>query len=165
MSERVTAHDALIYLMVTMSAVDKAMNDAELARIGRLVTFLPVFDGFDAERLVGVTRAAAELLKGPEGLDIVLEVVRDAVPPKLYDTAYALAVEIASADYNIQQEEIRLLQMVRDRLGLDKLTCAAIERGAIARFEAPDQAPGVPPRRRVAGLHRIVFRQKPEAVA
>ena len=134
MTERVTTHDALIYLMVTMSAVDKAMNDAELARIGRLVTFLPVFDGFDPERLIGVTRAAAELLKGPEGLDIMLEVVRDAVPPKFYDTAYALAVEVASADYNIQQEEIRLLQMVRDRLGLDKLTCAAIERSAMARF-------------------------------
>ncbi|MBU4531221.1 MAG: tellurite resistance TerB family protein [Hoeflea sp.] len=134
MPSRITAHDALIYLMVTMSAVDKAMNDAELARIGRLVTFLPVFDGFDEERLIEVTRAAAELLTGPEGLDIVLEVVRDAVPHKFYDTAYALAVEIASADYNIQQEEIRLLQMLRDRLGLDKLTCAAIERSAMARF-------------------------------
>ena len=134
MTSRINSHDALIYLMVTMSAVDKAMSDAELARIGRLVTFLPVFEGFDEERLIDVTRAAAELLKGPEGLDIVLEVVRDTVPPKSYDTAYALAVEIASADYNIQQEEIRLLQMVRDRLGLDKLTCAAIERGAIARF-------------------------------
>ena len=126
MTERVTAHDALIYLMVTMSAVDKAMNDAELARIGRMVTFLPVFHGFDAERLIGVTRAAAELLKGPEGLDIVLEVVRDAVPHKFYDTAYAIAVEIASADYNVQQEEIRLLQMLRDRLELDKLTCACL---------------------------------------
>ncbi|MDP2120994.1 MAG: tellurite resistance TerB family protein [Hoeflea sp.] len=134
MPSRISAHDALIYLMVTMSAVDKAMNDAELARIGRLVTFLPVFDGFDEERLIEVTRAAAELLAGPEGLDIVLEVVRDAVPHKFYDTAYALAVEVASADYNIQQEEIRLLQMLRDRLGLDKLTCAAIERSAMARF-------------------------------
>ena len=136
MSSRITAQDALIYLMVTMSAVDKAMNDAELARIGRLVTFLPVFKGFDEDRLIEVTRAAAELLKGPEGLDIMLEVVRDAVPPKLYDTAYAIAVEIAAADYNIQQEEIRLLQMLRDRLDLDKLTCAALERGAIARFRS-----------------------------
>lgn len=134
MTSSVQTHDALIYLMVTMSAVDKAMNDAELARIGRLVTFLPVFKGFDEDRLIEVTRAAAELLQGPEGLDIVLEVVRDALPTRLYDTAYALAVEIASADYNVQQEEIRLLQMLRDRLGLDKLTCAAIERGAIARF-------------------------------
>lgn len=134
MSQRVTHQEALIYMMVMMSAVDTAMNDAEFSRIGRLVTFLPAFAGFDEDRLVEVSRTAAELLKGPEGLDIVLEVIKDAVPPRLYDTAYAIAVEIASADFNIQQEEIRLLQMLRDRLGLDKLTCAAIERGAIARF-------------------------------
>jgi len=134
MSRPVSPQESLIYLMVMMSAVDTAMSDAEMARIGRLVQFLPVFKDFDEDQLVDVCRDCAELLKGPEGLDIVLEVIRDSVPPKLYDTAYALAVEIASADYNIQQEEIRLLQLLRDRLGLDKLTCAAIERGAMARF-------------------------------
>jgi len=134
MSKAISSEEALIYLMVVMSAVDKAMNDAEMARIGRLVHFLPVFSRFDEDRIVKVCQDCAEILKGPEGLDIVLEVIRDAVPPRLYDTAYAIAVEIASADYNIQEEEIRLLQMLRDRLDLDKLTCAAIERGAIARF-------------------------------
>ncbi|MEP4476771.1 MAG: Tellurite resistance protein TerB, partial [Lentilitoribacter sp.] len=44
-------------------------------------------------------------------------------------------VEIASADYEIKAEEIRLLQLLRDRLDLDKLTCAAIERSAIARYK------------------------------
>ncbi len=134
MPNPISTQDALIYLMVTVSAVDTAMNDAEFARIGRLVRFLPVFHGFDDERLVKVSRDCADILNGPEGLDIVLEVVKDAVPTRLYDTAYALAVEVASADYKIRQEEIRILQMLRDRLGLDKLTCAAIERGAIARF-------------------------------
>ncbi|MAZ83451.1 MAG: Tellurite resistance protein TerB [Rhizobiales bacterium] len=136
MPKAISSQEALIYLMVVMSAVDTAMNDAEMARIGRLVRFLPVFSNFDDNRIVDVSRDCAEILKGPEGLDIVLEVIRDAVPARLYDTAYAIAVEIASADYNIQEEEIRLLQMLRDRLGLDKLTCAAIERGAIARFRS-----------------------------
>ena len=136
MPKAISSQEALIYLMVVMSAVDTAMNDAEMARIGRLVRFLPVFSNFDDNRIVDVSRDCAEILKGPEGLDIVLEVIRDAVPARLYDTAYAIAVEIASADYNIQEEEIRLLQMLRDRLGLDKLTCAAIERGAIARIRS-----------------------------
>jgi len=60
--------------------------------------------------------------------------VREALPEKFHETAYALAVEIAAADQRIRNEEIRLLQLLRDRLGLDKLTCAAIERGALARF-------------------------------
>jgi hypothetical protein len=29
---------------------------------------------------------------------------------------------------------LRLLSLLRDRFGLDKLTCAAIERSAIARY-------------------------------
>ncbi|WP_438750422.1 tellurite resistance TerB family protein [Pararhizobium sp. O133] len=127
-------HEALIYVMVMMSAVDTMMTDDELERIGRLTGFLPVFEGFDDEHLTHTARECAALLAGPEGLDITLEVVREALPSRLYDTAYALAVEIAAADHSIRQEEIRLLQLLRDRLGLDKLTCAAIERGAMARF-------------------------------
>ncbi|MGN6551546.1 MAG: tellurite resistance TerB family protein [Pararhizobium sp.] len=134
MTAPISTHDALIYVMVTISAVDTAMNDAELARIGRLTRFLPVFAGFDEEQLIPVSRDCAAILGEEQGLATVLDMVRDAIPQRLHDTAYALAVEVASADMNIQQEEIRFLQMLRDRLNLDKLTCAAIERNVIARF-------------------------------
>jgi hypothetical protein len=43
-------------------------------------------------------------------------------------------VEVAATDLNVNQEELRFLQMLRDRLGLDKLTIAAIERSAQARY-------------------------------
>ena len=36
-------HDALIYTMVIVSAADREMTDAELRRMGQLVTILPVF--------------------------------------------------------------------------------------------------------------------------
>ncbi|QRM54110.1 tellurite resistance TerB family protein [Sinorhizobium sp. BG8] len=134
MNDRLGHQDALVYVMVMMSAVDKVISDKELARIGRLVRFLPIFDGFDEEKLIPLSRECGALIAGAEGLDITLEVIREALPAELHDTAYALAVEIAAADHRIRNEEIRLLQLLRDRLGLDKLTCAAIERGAIARF-------------------------------
>jgi len=134
MLDTLSHHEALVYVMVMMSAVDRAMSEEELDRIGALSRFLPVFEDFDDERLMDVARDCAAQLSGPEGLDIVLEIIREALPPRLYDTAYALAVELAAADLAIRSEEIRLLQMLRDRLGLDKLTCAAIERGAMARF-------------------------------
>ncbi|HEV7307519.1 tellurite resistance TerB family protein [Ensifer sp.] len=134
MSPSLSHHEALVYVMVMMSAVDREMSDDEFARIGRLVQFLPVFDGFDEDSLVHIGNECSAQLAAPEGLDIVLEIVREALPEKFYETAYALAVEIAAADQRIRNEEIRLLQLLRDRLGLDKLTCAAIERGALARF-------------------------------
>lgn len=134
MSDKTSIQDALIYIMVTISAVDTAMNDAELARIGRLTRFLPVFSGFDEERLIPVSRECARLLSAEDGLKTMLALVREAIPHRLHDTAYALAVEVASADMHVQAEEIRFLQMLRDALDLDKLTCAAIERNVIARF-------------------------------
>lgn len=134
MAKKITTHEALIYGMILVSASDSNMTDAEMARIGRLTHFLPVFKGFDEEALIGVARDCSALLQLPEGLAIVLEVIRDTLPHKLYDTAYALCVEIAAADLAVAPEELRVLALIRDRLGLDKLTCAAIERGAIARF-------------------------------
>ncbi|KAA0699418.1 Tellurite resistance protein TerB [Neorhizobium sp. P12A] len=134
MNHPLSAQEALIYVMVMASAVDRTMNDRELSRIGELIQALPVFKGFDDENLISVSRDCAKLLSGPEGLDIVLETVRDTLSPRLYDTAYALAVEVASADFSVKAEELRLLSLLRDRLGLDKLTCAAIERSAIARY-------------------------------
>lgn len=134
MPSSLSQHEALVYVMVMMSAVDRDMTDDEFARIGGLVRFLPAFDGFDENELIHIGRECATQLAAPEGLDVTLEMVREALPQRLHDTAYALAVEIAAADQRIRNEEIRLLQLLRDRFQLDKLTCAAIERGAIARF-------------------------------
>ncbi|TCT13226.1 tellurite resistance protein TerB [Tepidamorphus gemmatus] len=134
MAKKVSPEEALIYMMVTMSAADRAMTDNELRRIGGIVQRLPVFRGFDIERLVAVAEDCGEILNDDDGLDEVLRVITQSLPARLYDTAYALAVDVAAADLDVGQEELRLLQIVRDRLGLDPLVCAAIERGARARF-------------------------------
>jgi tellurite resistance protein len=134
MAKKVTAPAALIYVMVMMAASDGHMPDPELQRIGRLVRFLPVFQGFDPEELIPTARDIQAILAGPEGMEIALETIRDALPHRLYDTAYALAVEIATADLWLDTTEVRFLQLLRARLDIDKLTAAAIERSAIARF-------------------------------
>ena len=43
MTAKLSVHDALIYVMVTMSAVDKLMSDNELRKIGNIVVQLPAF--------------------------------------------------------------------------------------------------------------------------
>ena len=134
MTTSVTPHDALIYVMVTMSAVDSTMTDNELLKIGDIVKSLPVFNGYDRENLVDTSRAASAILAEEDGLDTLLDIVADALPRKYHDTAYALAVEVAAVDLSVAQEELRFLQILRDRLNLDKLTIAALERSATARY-------------------------------
>ena len=134
MTER-AAQEALIHVMVTMSAADRTMTDDEMQTIGDLVRRLPVFGGFAPDDLVAVARQTAALLSDEEtGLELVLSTIRSALPERLHETAYALAVEVAAADLRVEQEELRFLQMLRDRLDLDKLAVAAIERSARVRY-------------------------------
>ena len=134
MTKSVSPQEALIYVMVTMSAADRSMTDNELRRIGGIVQNLPVFSDFDTERLVTVAEDCGTLLNEDDSLQSVLDLIAASLPPKLYDTAYALAVDVAAADLDVGQEELRLLQLIRDELDLDPLVCAAIERAARARF-------------------------------
>ena len=110
MNKPVSPEEALIFVMVMASAVDNAMAEKELVRIGQLIDILPVFENFDKEHLIEVSQRCATLLSGPEGLDIMLETIRDALPDWLHETAYALAVEIAAVDLSLRAEELRLLE-------------------------------------------------------
>ena len=126
---------ALVYTMVLMSAVDRHMRDSELYSIGEIVRTLPVFDGFDPEMLPKTAEDCASLLGAEGGLDTVVDLVRDSLPANLRETAYALACGIVAADGRVNQEEARLLELLRHQFDIDRLTAAAIERGARARYQ------------------------------
>ena len=124
---------ALIYLMVVMAAADREMTDRELKRIGDQVRNLPAFADFDESELVRSAEECAAQLGGEGGLDRFLGIVVGSLPANLLETGYALACEIAAADLKIEQEELRLLRILRDRLGVDRLVASAIERAVKAR--------------------------------
>lgn len=136
MAYTISTEQALIYIMVTMSGVEGRINNTELKEIGLLVQSLPVFKAFDKDRLTTVAQECGEMLQEPEGLNTVLGLVKEALPLRLCETAYALAVEVASSDLAVGKEELRFLAILRDSLGLDKLVTAAIERSAIARYQS-----------------------------
>ncbi|MGE0612453.1 MAG: tellurite resistance TerB family protein, partial [Hyphomicrobiales bacterium] len=79
MSGELSHHEALIYIMVTMSAVDRKMTDQELSSIGDMVSKLPVFQDFETDTLVKVAEACGEVLSSEGGLDKVLTRVSRAL--------------------------------------------------------------------------------------
>jgi tellurite resistance protein len=134
MSAEIDHKTALIYTMVLVSAADAEMTDRELLTIGELVRTLPVFRDFDEKRLTQTAADCARRLGQEGGLDQVLEQIKQALPARLRETAYAVACDVAASDLDPHQEALRLLEMLRDKLGLDRLTAAAIERGSRARY-------------------------------
>ncbi len=128
---------ALIYIMVMVSAADNDMADAELRIIGDIVNHLPIFAGYDEKRLTQDLKSCAMMLGRDAGLEEALKTVKAAIPTKLRETAYAVACDVAAAGGEVSQETLRLLELLRHRIGLDRLVAAALERGARARFARP----------------------------
>jgi tellurite resistance protein len=131
----ISHHDALIYTMVLVSAADRDMSDAELQTIGRMVAHLPAFKDFDEGALPLVAADCAKVLAYDDGLDRALDMILGALPEHLRETCYAIACDVAAADGRVVNEEVRLLQLLREKLDLDRLIAAGIERGARARHQ------------------------------
>ena len=128
-----TPQDALVAVMIAVSASDENMRTSELVTIERIVNHLPVFNGFDQDRIAVVSRTVLDLFDEEDGLDALFGLVREALPPRLYESAYAMACDVAAADGRLGESELRLLEEMRYELNLDRLHAAAIERGARAR--------------------------------
>lgn len=126
--------EALIHLMVIVSAADRDMGDAELARIGAVVRTLPVFSKFEHARTLEVAQGCQKLLSDDDiGLEGILTLIHDALTPELRETAYALAVDVAIADRSLNPEEHRMLEIVKERFDLERPVVNAIERAASIR--------------------------------
>ena len=128
-----TAQDSLAALMIAVSASDEDIRTAELVKITNIVNNLPVFSGYDPERLQTIGRTVFDLFDQEDGLDALFGLIRDALPQTLYETAYALSCDVAAADGSIASPKLRMLEEIRYELELDRLHAAAIERGARAR--------------------------------
>ncbi len=130
-------HVALIYAMVLGAAADGALADSELEMIQGIVQHLPIFEDFEQGNLAQIASACTELLTVEDGIDAVIAQIKENLPDRLRATAYALACDVVAADGEATQEELRYLEILRHDIGVDRLTAAAIERGAGARYARP----------------------------
>ena len=128
-----TPEDCLVAMMVAVSASDENMRTSELLKIQSAVNHLPIFGSYDVDRIQTVSQVVFDLFEQEDGLDALFGLVKDNLPELLYETAYAMACDVAAADGKILEQELRLLEEMRYELNIDRLHAAAIERGARAR--------------------------------
>ena len=129
--------DALLAVMIAVSASDENMRTAELVAIQRTVNHMPVFANYDADRMRVVAQTVFDLFEEEDGLEALFGLIRDALPERLNETAYALACDVATADGSLREVEVRMLEEVREELNIDRLHAAAIEWGARVRHLRP----------------------------
>jgi len=134
--------EALVCTMVLVAAAGGAITDREIGVMAGLVQTLPAFQDFSSERLESATEAAVSLLEETEGLSHAGQMIRDALEPRLRETAYALACEVVAADRTASQPVLRMLELVMLELRLDPLVAAAVERGTRARHQRIEREQG-----------------------
>ena len=132
--------EALVCTMVLVAATDGGISDSEIGVMAGLVQTLPVFHNFSTEQLDEATGAAIDLLREDEGLNHAGSMIRDALEPRLRETAYALACEVVAADRMASQSTLQMLEFVMNELHLDPLVASAIERGTRARHQRVERA-------------------------
>lgn len=134
MSSTISYQHGLIYAMVIAAVADGELKDAELLMINEIVKTLPIFYGFDRDKLSHVTGDCAAMLDQEDGLDAALGLIKEALPHKLYETAYALACDVIAIDGNAAQEELRWLEMLAKGLNISQLHATAIQHGAKVHY-------------------------------
>lgn len=135
-------HDALLKIMLVMSAADGGRRDRELTLIADLASHLPMFASVTADDLVAALRKTDTLLKDADGIDDLIAEAAAVLPQPLRETAYALAVEVAASDLSATDEELHLLEMLKDTLALDALFTAAVETSARVRYRRDPSSRG-----------------------
>lgn len=132
-SPLMTAQDSLVAIMIAGGASDENISNRELVSISRIVDHLPVFKDYDPRKIKLIAEMVFDLFEEEDGLDALFGLVREALPEKLYETAYALACDVAASDGKLPEVQLRFLEEIRHELNIDRLHGAAIERGARAR--------------------------------
>lgn len=129
--------DALVAVMIAASVADAQLRTAEMVAIQRMVHSMPIFAGYDADRIRIISQTVYDLFEEEDGLAALFGLIRDALPERLHETAYALACDAAAADGRLREVELRMLEEVREELQIDRLHAAAIEWGARVRHMKP----------------------------
>ncbi|WP_428513197.1 tellurite resistance TerB family protein [Roseovarius sp.] len=132
-SHPLTPQDCLVAVMIAVSASDENIRTAELVKIESAIDNLPIFATYDVDRMKRVSQMVFDLFAEEDGLDALFGLVTDNLPERLFETAYALACDVAAADGALDETELRFLGEIRYQLNIDRLHAAAIERGARAR--------------------------------
>ena len=126
-SPLMTVQDSLVAIMIAGGASDENMSNRELVSISRIVDHLPVFKNYEPSKIKLIAEMVFDLFEEEDGLDALFGLVREALPEKLYETAYALACDVAASDGKLPEVQLRFLEEIRHELNIDRLHGAAIE--------------------------------------
>ena len=97
-SPLLSIEDSLVAIMIAEGLSDETISGRELLSISRIVDHLPIFQDYDKSRVETIAQIVFDLFEEEDGLDALFGLVKHALPENLFETAYALACDVAACD-------------------------------------------------------------------
>ena len=127
---------ATLACLYVLAACDGAPAAAELNLIDRLAETATCLADMAAAETAASLALARDLADAPDGLETLLDLCTQALDaPHNGRIAYAQAVEFVACHGQVSPEEMHLLDLIAERLAVDRLSRAAIETAARWRQE------------------------------
>ena len=104
-----TPQDALVAAMAGLSLSEFELKVSELADIESIVKHLPAFANYDSARIRAVAGSVRELLDEDEGMEALCGMIKQALPPGLSKTAYAVCCDVPATGAFKRQRELSFL--------------------------------------------------------
>lgn len=127
-------HDCLLGVMILASMSDGVVRTSELLTIESVIDHFPIFAEYNEADVKKVCAVMNAILLMPDGIDRFLTFLKVILPPRLRETAYAIACDVVAADGKLEQAELRFLEEIACHLQVDPLYVAAIERSTRALY-------------------------------
>jgi len=119
--------EAVAEMLVRVGLRARVEPDIARARLAKLLVNVAI------NPLAAIHRVPNGALLEPPHRALLDTLVREALPAELHETAYVLCAEVAASDLEVRDEEVRFIDKLAEKLGLDDLVCAALQRAARAR--------------------------------
>ena len=129
-----TPQQATLACLYVLAACDGVPSSEELALIDALAASAASLADMAATDRAASLALARDLADAPDGLETLLDLCAQALKNgRDGQIAYAQAVEFVVCHGQVSPEEMHLLDLIANRLSVDRLTRAAIEAAARLR--------------------------------
>ena len=99
-------------------AADERITDEELKYLHIIFSRMRLFDAWAAVQYQPLFDKLNNILNN-QGLDRLMEMSIESLPPKLYQTAFALSVDLVLADGIVTREEKDFLYDLQQKMGIE----------------------------------------------
>jgi len=130
--DELTIPYAFAAIPLAMSAIDGNIDEKEMECVGTYIERMRIFKNYENEQIATMFSKLLNLL-GQKGVVNLLKAAKMRLPPKLRETAFASAVDVAFADGVLEARETKLLKDLYKFLEVPEITATMIIKVAAIR--------------------------------